>query len=84
MLYPLDPHPKVNKYHTICCGGNCIIYCLVVVKGNDHPIPMGRPDFEKIPNMNMVGLIFQLNILAWSTGKAVIMVSGFCVIKVLL
>ena len=54
---PRKPHPKGNKYHTICCGESGIMYGWVIVEGRDHPIPMGRPEFETSPNINMVGLV---------------------------
>ena len=46
--------------------------------------PMGRPEFETSSNMKTVGLIIRLTRALCSTGKAVIMDSGFCVLKGLL
>ena len=45
---------------------------------------MGRLEFESSPNMKTVGLVLWLTRILWSTGKAVIMDSGFCVLKRLL
>ena len=81
---PRKPHPKGNKYHTICCGESGILYGWVIVEGRDHPIPMGRPEFDTSPNMKTVGLMLRLMRVLWSTGKTVIMDSGFCVLKGLL
>ena len=68
----------------MCCGESGIVYVWDIVDGRDHPIPMGQPVFETSPNMKMVGLVLQLTRALWSTGKAVIINSGFCVLKGLL
>ena len=81
VLCPCKPHPKGNKYHTICCGESGIMYGWDIVEGRDNPIPMGRPEFETSPNMKMVGLMLTLTSVQWSTGMSVIMDSGFCVLK---
>ena len=81
VVFPRKPHPKGNKYHTICCGESGIMYGWVIVEGRDPPIPMGRPEFETSPNMKMVGLVLRLTRALCITGKAVIMDSGFCVLK---
>ena len=71
------PHIKENEYHTICYGESGIMYGWEIVEGRDHPIPMGRPAFETSPNMKTVGLVLRLKRALWSTGKAVIIDSGF-------
>ena len=81
---PHKPHPMGNEYHTICCGGIDILYGWEIVEGRDHTIPMGSPQFETRHNMKTVGLMLQITRSLWSTGKAVIMDSGFFVLKVLL
>ena len=78
---PDTPHPKVNKYHTICCSKSGIMYVWDIVKVRDHLIPMGRPKFDTSPNMKMVGLMIRLTWALWSAWKAVIMNSGLCVLK---
>ena len=57
------------------------MYIWGILEGRDHQIPMGRPQFETSPKMNIVGLIIRLTIALWSTGKSVVMDRGFCVIK---
>ena len=42
---------------------------------------MGRPEFKKIPSMNIVGLMVLITISIWSTGKSVIMYSVLCFLK---
>ena len=81
---PRKPHPKGNEYHTIYWGESGIMYGWEIVEGRDHPIPMGRPEFETSPNMKTVGLMLRLTRARWSTGKAVIIDSGLCVLKGLL
>ena len=56
---PRKPHPKGNEYHTICCGESGIVYDWETVEGRDHPIPMGRPEFETSTNMKTV-LIYNI------------------------
>ena len=75
---------KGNEYHTICYGESGIIYDWDIVKGIYHPIKMGRPEFETSTNIKMVGLMLRLARYLWSTWKATIMGSGFCVLKGLL
>ena len=60
------------------------MYGWEIVEGRDHPIPMGRPEFETSPNMKTFGLMLRLTRALCSTWKAVIMDSGFCVLKGLL
>ena len=55
-----------------------------IVEGRDRPIPMGRSQFETSPNMKTFGLMLQLTRSMWSTGKAVVMDVGLCVLKGLL
>ena len=52
-----------------------------VVEGRDHPIPMGKPEFETSPNMKTVGIMVRLSIALWSTGKVVIIDRGFVSLK---
>ena len=47
-------------------------------------IIIGRPEFYTSPNMKTVGLMLQLTRAPWSTGMAVIMDSGFYVLRGLL
>ena len=81
VLCPLKPHPKGNEYHTICCDESVNIYGWEIVDGRDHPIPMGLPQLKTSTNMNMVGIMLWLERALWITGKAVIIDSGFCVLK---
>ena len=55
-----------------------------IVEGRDYTIPMGRPESETSPIMKTVGLMLRQIRALWSTGKAVIMDRGSCVLKLLL
>ena len=83
-LCPRKPYPKGNAYHTICCGESGIMYGWEIVERRYNLIPMGQPEFETSTNMKTVGLMRRLTRALWSTGKAVIMDSVFCVLKGLL
>ena len=78
---PHKPHFKGNEYHAIYCGEIGIMYGWEIVEGRDHLIPMGRSELKTNTNMNTLSLILQLTRLIWSTGKAVVMDWGFCVLK---
>ena len=52
-----------------------------IAEGRDHLITMVRPEFETGPNMKAVGLMIRLTRALRSTGKAVIVDSGFRVLK---
>ena len=78
---PRKPHPKGNKYHTICCGESGIIYVLEIVEGRDHQIPMGRPEFYTSPNMKTVVLLLWITRARRNTGKAVILHSSLGFLK---
>ena len=65
---PSNPHPKVNEYHTICCGESGIIYIWEIVDGRNHPITMGIPKFETSSNMKMFGLMIRLTRALFSGG----------------
>ena len=60
------------------------MYSWEIVEGSYHPIPMGGPEFGKSPNMKMVLLVIQITRVMRRTGKAEIMDSGFCVLKLIL
>ena len=57
------------------------MYGWYIVTVRYHPIPMGRYDFNTIPNMNMVLLVLQITRALWRTGKAVIMDSIYVSLK---
>ena len=60
------------------------MYVWEIVEGRGFPIPIGRAKLETIPNTKVIGLVLRLTGVKWRTGKAVIMYSSFCVLKVIL
>ena len=54
---PHKPHPNFKEYHTLFCGESAIMYGWEIIDGRYHLIPMGRPEFETIPNMKIIGLV---------------------------
>ena len=67
----------------LCCGESGIMYGREPAERRYHLIPMGQPEFEKIPNMKTVGIMLRPTRAPWSTGKAVIIYRDFFVLKVL-
>ena len=77
---PRKPHPYGNEYHTICCGLSGIMYSMEIVEGKDRP-----KDKPIDPNDRLVGktgaLLLRLCESLYTSGKVVILDSGFCVLK---
>jgi hypothetical protein len=82
MYVPRKPHPMGNEYHTICCGHSGIMYAIELVEGKDHPKEMPNPAYNDLGAT--CGLLLQLTRSIWSTGKIVILDSGFCVLKAII
>jgi hypothetical protein len=81
MYVPLKPHPMGNEYHSICSGHSGVMYRIELVEGKDRPK-------EMVPKYNDLGatsgLLLRLTGSIWSTGKTVILDSGFCVLKAII
>jgi hypothetical protein len=82
MYVPCKPHPMGNEYHTICCGLSGIMYGLELVEGKDHPNQMPAPAHNNLGAT--CALFLHLTKTIWSTGKVVILDSGFCVLKAII
>ena len=67
VFWSSKPHPKGDDYSTIFCGEIGIMYGWEIVEEKDHPIPMGRLEFETSPNMKMVGWIITDTGGQWTT-----------------
>ena len=46
VFWPCKPHIEGNEYHTIGSGESVSMHVWEIVKGMDHPIPMGGDKFE--------------------------------------
>ena len=76
---PRKPHPFGNEYHSICCGKSGIMYWIELVEGKDCP--------KEIKNSRIAGtagLLLRACASLASSGKIVILDSGFCVLQALL
>lgn len=78
MFVPRKPHPTGNEYHTIACGLSGVLWHMEVVEGKDQP-PEMRKEFDEMGKT--VGLMLRVTRQIWSTGKVIILDSGFCVLK---
>ena len=80
IFVPRKPHPMGNEYHTICCGQTRILYQLELVEGKDRPVELGPLPYENLGGKT-VGLLLRLTRPIHTSGRCVILDSGFCVLK---
>ena len=79
MFVPRKPHPFGNEYHTICCGVTGIMFGIDLVEGKDRPTE--RPLDENANLGSTVSLLLRMCKPLYSSGKVVVLDSGFCVLK---
>ena len=77
-MVPRKPHPFGNEYHSINDRQSTILFGLELMEGEDEPP-------EKLVDPNdahgkTVGLLLRLREPLFSTGKVVVLDSGFCVL----
>ena len=77
---PRKPHPFGNEYHTICCGETGILYEMEMVEGKDMPKEIKEARKVK-RGEETIGLLLRLTRSLYSTGKVVVLDSGFCVLR---
>ena len=77
---PRKPWPFGNEYHTACCGLSGIMFVMEMVEGKDHP-PQVVPRYSELGKTT--GLLMRMLQSYFSTGRYVILDSGFCVLKAL-
>ena len=63
------------------CGQSIIISIWGLVEGKYRPKELGSPEFETVPEISTMKLMWRMTKTLWGTGKTVIMESGFCVFK---
>ena len=73
------PHPFGNERHTICCAITSILWRAHILEGNDRQTELGNNKWEELGKA--VGLMLQMREPIFSTGKCVVLDSGFCVSK---
>ena len=73
------PHPFGNERHTICCNLTSILWRAQIVEGKDRPTELGKKKWEELNKT--VGPMLPMCERIFSTGKYVVLDSGFCVSK---
>ena len=73
------PHPFGNERHTISCALTSILWRAQIVEGKDRPTELGKKKWEELGKT--VGLMLRMCEPIFSTGKCVLLDSGFCVSK---
>ncbi len=77
---PRKPHPFGNEYHSMCCGESGVMLNVELVEGKDRPRELGPCKFEDRGGKT-VGLLLRMLQKYFSTGRYVVLDSGFCVLK---
>jgi len=77
---PRKPHPYGNEYHTACCALCGILFVIELVQGKDYPTGLGTPEFEALCGKTG-GLLLRMLKSIFSTGRYIVLDSGFCVLK---
>jgi hypothetical protein len=80
MYVPRKLHPMSNKYHSIACGMSGIMYAIELVEGKDAPPELRNTKLYEDKGKT-AGLLLRLCQGIFSTGKVVILDSGFCVLQ---
>ena len=79
MFVPRKPHPMGNEYHSVCCGVSGIMYAIELVEGKDRPKELPPKKYHE--KGSTTALLLRLTESIAHSGRAVIMDSGFCVLK---
>ena len=79
MFTPRKPHPMGNEYCTMCCGLSGAMCGIELVEGKDSPRQRPAPEFSS--HAKTTGFLLRLCKPFFSTGKVVILDSGFCMLK---
>ena len=80
MFVPRKPRPFGNEYHTICCGLTGILFAVELVEGKDRPSQLPSPP----PQKKTTHLLLELCKSLYSSGKVIVLDSGFCVLEALI
>ena len=78
---PRKPHPFGNEYHTACCGLSGILFSMELVEGKDHP-PQIQERWSDLGRTT--GLLMRMLSTYFTTGRYVVLDSGFCVLRALI
>ena len=83
MYVPRKPHPMGNEYHSIACGLSGIMFAIELVEGKDAPNEL-KNSREFKDEGKTAGTLLRLCKGIFSTGKVVILDSGFCVLEAII
>ena len=73
------PHPFGNEQHTICCALTSIMWITQTMDNKDRPNQLGKKKWENLGKT--VDLMLRMCEPIFSTGKCVVLDSGFCLSK---
>ena len=73
------PYPFGNERHTICYAVTSILWRAHTMEGKDRSNQISKNKWEELGNT--VGIILRMYKPRFSTGKCVVLDSGFCVSK---
>lgn len=79
MFVPRKPHLFSNEYHTLCCCLSGVLFRVELMEGKDSPL--NRPPELYTEKGKKVGLLLQMTEPLWGTWRALVLDSGFCVLK---
>ena len=72
-----------NEYHSICCGLSGTMFGIELMEGKDTPKELrNTKQFDELGKT--AGLLLRLCKGIFSTGKVVILDSGFCVLQAII
>ena len=77
---PRNPHPFGNEWYTSCCEFYGLFFVVELVKGKVHTHQSGPLYFEDLGGKT-VGLLLHMAKSYFTTGRHIILDSGFCVLK---
>ena len=80
IFFPQKTHPFGTEWHTACCALSDILFVVELVEGKAHPRQADPLEFEDLSRKN-VGLLLRMMKIYFSTGRYVILDSGFYVLK---
>ena len=79
---PHKLHHFGNEYHSICCGISGLIWGIEMAEGKD--LPKDRTEFKFKDQEQTTGLLLRLTKAIHGQSMAIVLDSGFCVLKALI
>ena len=82
VFLPRKTHTFGDEWHTILCAMSVVVFFVDFVEGKDRPTERGNPEFVSEYGANG-GMMMRMTNTLFGTGKAVLVDSVFCVLKML-